>query len=286
MDDLPLAAPKTASLEADALCPYELVDRDGDPGFLVICDHASNALPPDYGTLGLPASEFSRHIAFDIGAVGVARALARLLGAPAVLARFSRLLVDLNRGEDDPTIVMKLSDGAVVPANRDVDASRDADEFARRIAMFHAPYHAAIAAALTRAEEAGVVPVILSVHSFTPAWRGRARLWHTGILWDRDDRVPAPLIEALRAEPGLVVGDNEPYTGRLKNDCLYRHGTARGFPHALIEIRQDLIESAEGQIEWAVRYARLLREIAGRPGLRAIRHFGSHTDRTAPISSR
>ena len=88
MDDLPLAAPKTASLEADALCPYELVDRDGDPGFLVICDHASNALPPDYGTLGLPASEFSRHIAFDIGAVGVARALARLLGAPAVLARF------------------------------------------------------------------------------------------------------------------------------------------------------------------------------------------------------
>lgn len=285
MDDLPLAAPD-ADASAGALCPYELVDRDAGPGFLVICDHASNALPPDYGTLGLAPSEFSRHIAYDIGAAGVARKLARALGAPAVLARFSRLLVDLNRGPDDPTIVMKLSDGAIVPANRDVDASRDADEFARRIAMFHAPYHAAIAAALTRAEEAGVVPVVLSVHSFTPSWRGRARAWHTGILWDRDDRVPAPLIAGLRAEPGLVVGDNEPYTGRLKNDCLYRHGTARGFPHALIEIRQDLIEDEAGQAAWAARYARLVREIADRPGLRAIRHFGSHTDAASPISSR
>lgn len=280
MDDLSLVALPSA----DAVCPYELVDAQADPGFLVICDHASNALPPGYGTLGLSSSAFSRHIAFDIGAAGVARHLARLLGAPAVLARFSRLLVDLNRGPDDPTIVMKLSDGAIVPGNRDVDATRDADEFARRIALFHAPYHAAIAAALTRAEEAGVVPIVVSVHSFTPAWRGRARAWHTGILWDRDDRVALPLIEGLRAEPGLVVGDNEPYTGRLRNDCLYRHGTARGFPHALIEIRQDLIESDDGQAAWAVRYARLLRAIAMQPAIREIRHFGSHTDAAAPIS--
>ncbi|MDO8838044.1 MAG: N-formylglutamate amidohydrolase [Parvibaculum sp.] len=280
MDDFPPAARPDAA----AFCPCELVAAGGDPAFLVICDHAANALPPGYGTLGLPDTEFARHIAYDIGAAGVARALARALGAPAVLARFSRLLVDLNRGEDDPTIVMKLSDGAVVPANRDVDASRGAEEFGRRIAMFHAPYHAAVAAALDRALAAGVVPVVISVHSFTPAWRGRARPWHSGILWDRDDRLAAPLIAGLRAEPGLVVGDNEPYTGRLKNDCLYRHGTARGLPHALIEIRQDLIESEAGQIEWAERYAQLLRAIAAGPGIREIRHFGSHSGAVAPIS--
>ena len=279
MNDLPLAAPA-----ADALSPFELVDPQGDPGFLVICDHAANALPRGYGTLGLPVAEFARHIAWDIGAAGVARHLARLLGAPAVLARFSRRLVDLDRGEDDPTIVMKLSDGAVVPGNRDIDPFRDAGEFAHRLARFHAPYHAAIATALGRAQAAGVVPLILSVHSFTPAWRGRARPWHTGILWDRDDRLAAPLLAALRAEPGLVVGDNAPYTGRLKNDCLYRHGTARGLPHALIEIRQDLIGSDAGQIEWAERYARLLRGLADAPGLREIRHFGSHTGPVVPIS--
>lgn len=265
--------------------PFETVNPDGAPGFLVLCDHASNALPPGYGTLGLGAAEFERHIAWDIGAAGVSRRLAGLLGCPAVLARFSRLLVDLNRGEDDPTIVMKLSDGAIIPGNRDVDAHRDAAEFAHRVAAYHAPYHAAIAAMIARARKAGTVPVIVSVHSFTPRWRAHVRPWHTGILWDRDDRLSAPLIAALRAEGDIVVGDNEPYTGRLKNDCLYRHATMHGLPHALIEIRQDLIADEEGQGAWAARYARLLTEIADAPGLREIRHFGSHADPTLPISA-
>lgn len=268
---------------AAALSPFDIVNPDGSPDFLVVCDHASNALPPGYGTLGLPAAEFARHIAWDIGAAGVARGLASVLGCPAVLARFSRLLIDLNRGEDDPTIVMKLSDGAIVPGNRDVDAFRDAEEFRRRISTFHVPYHAAIAAAIGRARAGGAVPVIVSVHSFTPRWRRFVRPWETGLLWDKDDRLVGPLMEALGAE-GFTVGDNEPYTGRLKNDCMYRHATVNGLPHILIEIRQDLIETEEGQREWAARYARHLAFAASRPGVREVRYFGSHTDPSLPIS--
>lgn len=268
--------------DAASLTPFETVNPGGKPEFLVVCDHASNALPPGYGTLGLPQSEFERHIAYDIGAAGVARGLAAALDCPAVLARFSRLLIDLNRGEDDPTIVMKLSDGAIIPGNRDVDAFRDAREFHHRIAAFHAPYHAAIAEAIGRACAGGAVPVIVSVHSFTPRWRRFARPWQTGLLWDRDDRLVGPLMEAFSAE-GFTVGDNEPYTGRLRNDCMYRHATVHGLPHILIEIRQDLISAEEGQREWAARYARHLRFAASRPGVREVRHFGSHTDPSFPI---
>jgi predicted N-formylglutamate amidohydrolase len=255
--------------------PFEHVNPGGDPDWLVICDHASNALPPGYGSLGLAAGEFARHIAYDIGAGAVARLLAGKLGCPAVLARYSRLLIDLNRGADDPTLVMKLSDGAIIPANRDVDAFQDVAEFERRLARFYEPYHAAVAGAIARAQAEGAVPVILSIHSFTPVWRGVPRPWHVGILWDRDDRLPGPLLEGLRAETGLVVGDNEPYSGELKGDCLYRHGTQNGLPHALVEIRQDLIADIRGQEEWATRLARLVRAASRLPGLREVRRHGS-----------
>lgn len=268
---------------ADLDEPFELVSPEARADFIVVCDHASNALPPEYGTLGLDPAEFRRHIAFDIGAAGVARHLAEALSAPAVLGRYSRLLIDLNRGEDDPTIVMKLSDGAIVPGNRDVDAYKDAGEFARRIALFHAPYHAAIEKLIARARAQDIVPVIVSVHSFTPRWRSFVRPWETGLLWDKDDRMIVPLLTALRAQ-GFTVGDNEPYTGKLRNDCMYAHATVHGLPHVLIEIRQDLIESEEGQAEWAARYAKHLLDAASAPGLRKIRFFGSHTDPSLPIS--
>ncbi len=151
-------------------------------------------------------------------------------------------------------------------------------EFRRRLTEFHEPYHRAVAAAIERTLAAGVAPAILSIHSFTPVWRGHARPWHVGILWDRDDRLPAPLLDALRRESGLVVGDNEPYSGELKGDCLYRHGTQNGLPHVLIEIRQDLISDANGQTEWAERIAALLPAVAAAPGVRVVRHYGSHTD--------
>jgi predicted N-formylglutamate amidohydrolase len=217
--------------------PVEFVDGALESGALILCDHASNAVPPDLGDLGLPETEFARHIAYDIGAAAVTRSLARRLEAPAILTCFSRLIIDPNRGRDDPTLVMRLSDGAVVPGNAAVDEG----EVARRVARFYDPYDLAIAAAIRRACEAGHPPVIVTMHSFTPIWRGRPRPWHVGILWDADDRFAAPLLDGLRAEPGLVVGDNEPYDGALAGDTIDRHATAAGLANALIEIRQDLI---------------------------------------------
>ena len=215
---------------------------------LLLCDHASNALPP--GGLGLDPVLLSTHIAHDIGAAAVTRALAAAYGAPAFLGAWSRLLIDLNRGADDPTIVMKLSDGSIIPGN----AQADAAEVARRIAAFHAPYHAAIAAALNGMAPA---PVVISIHSFTPAWKGRPRPWEVGVLYDRDRRLADPLMRRLN-EAGFTVGDNEPYSGALEGDTLYQHGTLRGLPHALIEIRQDLIASGEAAQAFAMRLMPIL----------------------------
>ncbi len=202
------------------------------------------------------------------------RSLAEALGAPAVLSTFSRLLIDANRGEDDPTLIMRLSDGAVVPGNAKVDAA----ERARRIAHFHAPYHAAIAAAIERALAAGVIPALFSVHSFTPIWRGTPRPWHAGVLWDRDPRLAVPLIDALRADAGLVVGDNEPYAGALLNDTMYRHATRRGLAHALVEIRQDLIADEAGISAWSHRLTAILRDLNRDPELHELRRYGSHAE--------
>ncbi|MHC5655912.1 N-formylglutamate amidohydrolase [Stappia sp. ICDLI1TA098] len=255
--------------------PVEIVPGDPACGLLLLCDHASNALPARYGSLGLPERELQRHIGFDIGVRGLTLRLARAFGAPALLTTFSRLLIDPNRGEDDPTLVMRLSDGAVVPGN----AHHDAAEREARLAAYHRPYHAAVSSAIDAAQAAGHRPAILSIHSFTPVWKGVSRPWHAGVLWDRDPRFAVPLIEALRQEPDLVTGDNEPYDGALKNDCMYRHGTSRGIAHALIEVRQDLIGDEAGIDAWAARLEPMLRRIiANSPALREIRHYGSRGD--------
>jgi predicted N-formylglutamate amidohydrolase len=239
-----------------AFAPVDVVRPEGDPSLILLCDHAANAVPPGID-LGLADADMARHIAWDPGARGVTLGLSDAFEAPAVLARFSRLVIDPNRGEDDPTLVMRLYDGTVIPGNRGVDAA----ERARRLDAYHRPYHAAVTAAIDRSLAQGVTPRLVSVHSFTPQLRGRApRPWHVGVLWDRDDRIAAPLLAALRSDDELVVGDNEPYTGRLEGDCLWRHGTTRGLPHVLIEIRSDLIADAAGQRAWAALLARRLGE--------------------------
>ena len=268
-----------ASGEAAA---FELLGGDAAKGCVLVCDHASNWMPPSYNALGLEAAELERHIAYDIGVGGVTRELNRLMGVPAVLARFSRLLIDPNRGYDDPTLVMQISDGSVVPGNAAIEPA----EIERRKALYYRPYHAAIDAAIDQAIATGRPPVIVSIHSFTDNWRGRHRPWHVGILWDRDPRLPVPLLELLRQEGELVVGDNAPYSGELKGDCLYQHGTQRGLAHALIELRQDLIRDASGQREWAERLARILTELLSRPNLAGELHqISFHGSNTGPVEA-
>lgn len=255
--------------------PVETVDGAADGGLLLLCDHATNLFPPGYGTLGVPESQLQRHIAYDIGVAGVTRGLAARLGAPAVLTRFSRLFIDPNRGDDDPTLIMQLSDGAVVPGNHRIDAA----ERARRVALCYRPYHDAVAARIDAMIAAGRPPMLFAVHSFTPVWRGTPRVWHVGILWDRDPRMAQPMMAALAREAGLVVGDNEPYVGALRGDTMHRHGTERGLAHALIEIRQDLIGDEAGIGEWVDRLTPILEEMRALPDINEVTHFGSRTDR-------
>ena len=233
---------------------FELI-RSAPGPLLFLCDHASKALPEAYGTLGLEEGAFATHIASDIGAATVTRVLAEAYGAPAVLARWSRLLIDLNRGADDPTLIMKLSDGSIIPGNRHADDI----EIERRLAAFYRPYHAAIAAELDAALAEDIAPVIVSMHSFTPVWKGFQRPWKVGVLWDKDDRLARPLLAAL-ARAGFNAGDNEPYHGELEGDCLNVHGTNRGLPHVLIEIRQDLIANDDAARAFASRLKPVLDE--------------------------
>lgn len=227
--------------------PYTIRPASSPTALLFVCDHAGNALPEGYGTLGLEPARLEEHIAYDIGASEATLVLADAYGAEAVLARYSRLFIDLNRGEDDPTLVMRLSDGRIIPGN----AAADAAEIARRIAQVHRPYHTRVADSIARRITAGVVPVLVSVHSFTPTWKGRERPWQVGVLWDRDPRLARPFLAALAAH-GFVAGDNEPYSGALHGDTMWRHGTMNGLPHVLVEMRQDLLATPEAARAFAL----------------------------------
>jgi len=240
---------------------FERVPGKAGSRLLILCDHASNALPPEYGDLGLPAEQFERHIAYDIGARAVVLGLAARLRVTAILSCYSRLLIDPNRGMDDPTLIMRLSDGAVVPGNSRIDEA----ERQRRIARFHRPYHDAIAAEIEAMLSAGVTPFVVSLHSFTPTWKSTPRPWHVGILWDQDAATAQAMMQGFAAQGGIVVGDNEPYHGALEGDTIDTHANRRGLPHGLIELRQDLIATKSGVDEWVERVARVLQAILNDP---------------------
>ena len=263
-----------AFADAGTFPPFDTIPGDLAAGALVICDHASNAVPSEYGRLGLPSEALERHIAYDIGAAAVTRSLAARLGAPAVLSTYSRLLIDPNRGPDDPTLVMRYSDGAIVPGN----AKADATEIALRRARFWTPYREAISAKVQAMIAAGEPPAILSIHSFTPVWRGVLRPWKVGVLWDRDDRLSRPLLAALAGEPDIgpnATGDNEPYDGALAGDTIDAVATARGLTNALIEIRQDLAADKASAEAWGERLARLVAPILADGRVRKPEDFGS-----------
>lgn len=277
VSDSSLSLRSAASGEDDAP-PFVRIPGDRAGGLLLLCDHASNRVPAPYGDLGLPPGAFTRHIAYDIGCAALTRRLAALSGAPALMTTYTRLLIDPNRGEDDPTLLMRLSDGAVVPGN----ARADETERRLRLDRFHRPYHAAIDAELDAMQATGTVPAVVSIHSFTQAWKGIPRPWHVGILWDADPRLNVPLIASLGRDADLVVGDNEPYDGALRGDTMFRHCTSRGLAHTLIEVRQDLI-ATDGEAEaWADRLWVHLEPLLADGRIHEVRHHGSRTGPALP----
>ncbi|RSV35569.1 N-formylglutamate amidohydrolase [Sphingomonas sp. ABOLE] len=213
---------------------------------LLLCDHASNAVPAHID-LGIDPALLDLHIGIDIGAADLTRALAARLDAPAILATVSRLVIDLHREPDHIGLIPHRSDGHAIPGNEAADR-------AARIARFHAPYHRVLRDRVRRQRPS----LILSIHSFTPCLEhgGTPRPWEIGILYNRDTRAAGPAVEWLRAQ-GLVTGDNEPYSGRLLNATLNRHAEAQGIPSIAIEIRNDLIRDTAGVQAWAARLQQL-----------------------------
>lgn len=237
--------------------PYWITGEDRPGRWLITCDHATNRVPPEVndGCLGIAAADMQRHIAWDPGAAGVAEKLAERLDSPAICADFSRLVIDPNRGEDDPTLVMKLYDGTIIPGNRHVDTA----EVERRKRLLYRPYHAALARVAARRPDT----VIVAIHSFTPCLRGRApRPWQIGVLHSHvDSRLSRRLIDRLRREADLTVGDNQPYNGHLPGDAIDRHALQPRRHNTLIELRNDLIATPEAQSGWADRLAPMLAEV-------------------------
>ncbi|MBL8642706.1 MAG: N-formylglutamate amidohydrolase [Rhodospirillaceae bacterium] len=253
--------------------PFEL--RRAGPGsrLLIHCDHGGNAIPQRLWGLGLRRDAIDRHIGWDIGAAAVSRYLAHRLSAAGVIARYSRLVIDVNRALGDPDNIATTSDGIPIPAN----VGLSAEDKAARVADLFWPYHQAIDWELGLIREAGHLPVVLSIHSFTPALMTRTRVkprpWHCGVMFSRDRRFGDHLIAALRAVPGMIVGENEPYSGITHGYCAKLHGLAQGLPHAQIEIRQDLICTEAGQIWWADYLAQIMPVILAQADMNDVRHY-------------
>ncbi len=242
-------------LAPDEPAPFELLADSAASPFLITCDHAGKRLPRALGNLGLSASELDRHIAWDLGAAGVARELARALGACAVLQTYSRLVIDCNRRLGVPSSVAELSESTIISGNHRLPPG----EVERRARDIFEPYHQCIVQELARRSRAAQPTVLIAMHSFTPSYQGVARPWHVGVLYNRDARLAHALLELLRRDPELMVGDNEPYAvSDLSDYGVVEYGERLGNPHVEIEIRQDLLRDELAQATWAKRFAALL----------------------------
>ena len=251
-------------IAADEPPPYEVVNGEGRGRVILTCDHASDRIPRRLGTLGVSAADRKRHVAWDIGAEVVARRLSELLDAPLVLCGYSRLVVDCNRPLDQPEAFVTQSEDVQVPGNR----SLGADERAGRADAFYWPYHDAVNRVVGARTGGERPPVLVAVHSFTPVYHGQRRPWHIGVLSRLDRRLAELLLGRLGADSALCVGDNDPYRVALDEDyTIPVHGEIRGLPHALLEIRQDLIAEDRGALGWAERLAGVVTDLLGDPDL-------------------
>jgi predicted N-formylglutamate amidohydrolase len=248
-------SPQNRLLQDDDPAPVRVLREAGRSDLFLTADHAGRAIPRSLGQLGLPDSELDRHIAWDIGIAGVTQRLSAALDATAVLQAYSRLVIDCNREPSVPSSIPEISETTDVPGNRGLSAEARA---ARREKIFE-PYHARIGALLDARQAIARRTVYVAMHSFTPVFKGESRAMQVGVLYNRDVRLAAIMLELLRAEGDLVVGDNAPYAVSDVTDYgVPVHAERRGLPHVEIEIRQDLIADEAGQAQWAARFTRLL----------------------------
>ncbi|MDH3631863.1 MAG: N-formylglutamate amidohydrolase [Gammaproteobacteria bacterium] len=245
--------------------PYSIINEKGRGQVLLVGDHVSPVIPRALGNLGLDETLLEQHIAYDIGTRKLVHHLSQHLDAPAVLAGYSRLVVDLNRSLEDASVMPEVSDDTPIPGNQNMSL----EHRNQRIHNFYTPYRKAVDMMLHGFREKEVVPAFISIHSFTPQMAGFVRPWHAGILWDKDPRIPVPLMANLRAHAdGFNIGDNEPYSGKHPADyTIDHHAEASGIPHVSIEIRQDLVNTEAGAERWATILDDALRDILADPEL-------------------
>src|ERR1700722_2339120 len=242
-------------LAADEPPPVSVDNADATSPLLLVADHAGRAIPRALGRLGVAAPEWERHIAWDIGIAGVGRILANALGAVLIQQNYSRLVIDCNRPPGSPASIPEISELTPIPGNANLSVA-EKDARAREIFW---PYHRRIETELERRRQTGCATALIALHSFTPVFKGVARAWHIALLYNRDPRLARGLLTLFQQEHGLVVGDNQPYFVSDTTDyTIPAHGERHGLPHALIEIRQDLIAADGGQQKWAELLARLL----------------------------
>lgn len=253
-----------ALLGPDDAPPVTVQNAESEHPLVLVCDHASAAVPKALNRLGLGDHAFNLHIAIDIGAATVTRVVADMLGLCAVYCGYSRLVVDCNRYLADPSSFAAVSDRVVVPGNQNLTEAQKQ----QRVHAIRAPYHAAIDEALRARETPDSAAGVLAIHSFTPYMSGFARPWHVGVLWDQDPRFAHPLLDYFSADSAMCVGDNQPYSGRHPADyTIDHHGERQGRPCASLEIRQDLVLDETQQTAWAERVAHGLGALLERPQL-------------------
>jgi predicted N-formylglutamate amidohydrolase len=252
-------------IAADEPPAISTLNEQGQAKVLLVGDHVSNHIPKSLKQLGLEDWVLQEHVAYDIGTRKLLTHLVDHLDAPAVMAGYSRLVIDLNRSLEDPSVMPEVSDNIPIPGNQGLSA----EDRNRRIHSFYTPYRAAIDHKLHGFRQRDIVPALIAIHSFTPQMAGFERPWHIGLLWDKDPRIPVKMLQHLRAHPQAInVGDNEPYSGKHPADyTIDHHAEAAGLPHVSIEVRQDLINTEAGAEKWATILSEALTEILADPDL-------------------
>lgn len=260
-------------LSAEDPPSYTVINQSSATPLLLICDHASNYIPPHLHGLGLTPAQLEQHIAWDRGSADLVQLLSDQLGCRAVLANYSRLLIDVNRDPDlnEGSLIPEMSDNHCIPGNLNL-SDRQRHE---RVLRISSSYHSEIGRQLDALTAYTSAPLLFSIHTFTPKMQAcdKPRPWHAGILWNQDPRIAKPLIAYLSRHQHLLIGDNEPYSGKEHAYSINRHGLARGFPNCAIEIRQDLLQTHDACLWWAEVLAAGLEELMHQPSLHQLQFF-------------